>query len=291
MTDEKKDEPEDTRTSAQKVGDGGHPRGDEAKRLLGGFFDVHGDNFLGSGMTFHEWSMSGDLVRYRRFLGLQARDERRRRMKYVVAMSVEHDRICQQDRFATFWSEACIEAVINGDWDEVKMWAESLKFKNEGPDIRNIAAPKFANFVKIALEAYETRPTVFCPICYRPAPPEHVGAHHDGRHVCPWCKIVHDDEGNAVEQDKANVMPVDDPEPEFTTEPEEDLVAEVVESVSVPEELLQDAGPTGVGQQPEPEPEPEPVLEDPRNLEWERQLRDGVPIEYVVPEPEEDADE
>jgi len=214
MTDEKKDEkPEDTRTPAQKVGDGGHLRGEEAKRVLGDFFDVHGDNFMGLGMTFGEAMMSGDILRFRRFQAMQAKDERKRRMKYIVAMSVEHDRVCQQDRFATFWSEDCIRAVIEGDWNEVKMWADSLKFEDEGIEIRNIAAPKFAKFVEIALEAYETRPKVFCPICHRPPPAKFLASYPDGRHVCPWCDVVHDEDGKWVEKDKAHVQAVPTKEP------------------------------------------------------------------------------
>jgi len=209
MTDEKKDEKlEDTRTPAQKVADGGRPRGEEGKKMLEDFFNLKGDNFMGSGMGFHEWSFTADLVRYRRWQASQAKDEQKRRMKYIVAMSVEHDRICQQDRFATFWSEDCIRAVIDGDWNEVKMWADSLKFEGEGVEIRNIAAPKFAKFVEIALEAYETRPKVFCPVCHRPPPQEFLASFHDGRHVCPWCDVVHDETGEWVEKDKAHVQAV-----------------------------------------------------------------------------------
>lgn len=203
----------DERAPTLKTEDGGMPRGEEAQALLKKLFDMEGDDFLGSGMNFHEWIRLGDVLRYRRFFGNQAREERRRRMKYIVALSVEHDRICQQDRFATAWSEATIEAVINGDWDEVKMWTDTLEFRDEAPQIRNIAAPKFAKFVEVAREAWETRPKVFCPVCFRPAPQEYVGKHDDGRHVCPWCKIVHDDAGEWVEQDKAHVKPVPE-EPE-----------------------------------------------------------------------------
>jgi hypothetical protein len=220
MTDEqdKKEKPEDTRSPTLKVQDGGQPRGDEAQGWIKKLFDIEGDNFLGSGMNFHEWSRLGDVIRYHRWYGTQARDEKKRRMKYVVAMSVEHDRICQQDRFATFWSEACIEAVIAGDWNEVKMWAGSLKFEEESPDLRNIAAPKFAKFVEIALEAWETRPKVFCPVCRKPTPEDYIGKHHDGRHVCPWCDVVHDDAGEWVEKDKAHMSSVDE-QPEAEQEP------------------------------------------------------------------------
>ncbi len=205
MSDDDKD---DKRSPALKIEDGGMASGAQAQNLIKKLFDMEGCDFLGSGMSYHEWARLGDVLRYHRFFGNQAREERRRRMKYIVALSAEHERICQVDTFATAWSEATIEAVINGDWEEVKMWTESMEFRDENPSIRNIAAPKFARFVEIAREAWETRPKVFCPLCHRPTPEKHIARHHDGRHVCPWCKIVHDDAGDWVEQERANLSPV-----------------------------------------------------------------------------------
>jgi len=209
MSDSKK-KPEDTRSPVLKVMDGARPRGDEARKLLDGLFDVYGDNFLGSGMSFHEWTITGDVLRYHRWYGTQAQEERRRRMKYIIAMAVEHDRICQQDLFATAWSQSCIEAIIAGDWDELRICTDMLKFEQESEEIRNIAAAKFLKFVEIAEEAYVTRPKVFCPVCRKPTPKDHIGSFHDGRHVCPWCDVVHDDEGKWVEKGKASVTPVED---------------------------------------------------------------------------------
>jgi len=200
------DQEKDTQSPTLKVHDGNSPHGRDAQEWIKKLFDMDGTDFLGSGMTFHEWDRLGDALRYRRWLGNQARGERRRRMKYVVALSVEHARVCEQDRFATAWSESTIEAVINGDWNEVKMWTDSLKFEDEGADIRNIAAPKFAKFVQIATEAYETRPKVFCPLCRRPPPERYIRCHDDGRHHCPWCKIEHDDAGEWVEQEEEGTL-------------------------------------------------------------------------------------
>ena len=176
------------------------------------FFNVDGDNFMGSGMNLTDWMRTADILRYERWYGSQVQDERQRRMKYIVALAAEHERICERDQFATRWSEACIEAVIAGDWDEVKMWIGSLKFDHEGPNIRSAAAPKFAKFVEIAQAAYDTRPKVYCPVCRKPAPTSFIGKHPDGRHVCPWCRVVHDDEGNYEDEAKANLQPVGDPE-------------------------------------------------------------------------------
>lgn len=209
-TKDAEEKPTEEKSPVLAVKDGGTPKKEAAHKLLGEFFDVKGDNFLGSGMSFTDWNRTADFLRYERWYGTQVQEEQRRRMKYIVAMAAEHERLCERDRFASAWSERCIEAVIEGDWNDVKMWAEHLKFEQEGPNIRNVAAPNFAKFVEIALEAYETRPKVFCPVCRKPAPQESIGKHHDGRHVCPWCKIVHDDEGKWVDKDKANLKPVED---------------------------------------------------------------------------------
>jgi hypothetical protein len=91
------------------------------------------------------------------------------------------------------------------------MGIETLKFEEERREYRQEIAKRFARFVSIAQEAYDTRPKVFCPVCMRPAPAESIGAFHDGRHVCPWCEIVHDDEGQWLERDKANLSIAKEP--------------------------------------------------------------------------------
>lgn len=216
MSDDERDDhekaPEEKKSPVLAVKDGGFPEKGAARKLLGEFFDVDGANFMGSGMTFTEWTRTADFLRYERWYATQTKDERRRRMKHIVALAAEHQRICERDLFATMWSELCIEAVIAGDWNEVKLCIGTLKFEHEGPNIRNVAAPIFAKFVEIAQEAYDTRPQVYCPICRKPAPASFIGKHPDGRHVCPWCKVVHDDEGNYEDEAKANLQAVREPE-------------------------------------------------------------------------------
>lgn len=209
MSDDEKKSPE------LEVRDGGMPDRKKLRELLHGtFLDVHGDNFMGSGMGFMEWVRTMDLLKYERWYGTQTREERRRRMKYLIQLCAEQERLVEDDISATGLSEAVIENVIEGDWIEVKSWIEHLKFEEERGEYRSLMAKRFEKFVEIAQEAYDTRPKVFCPLCRKPAPKEYIGKWHDGRHVCPWCHVVHDDEGNHVDEGKAKLSAVKDPDDE-----------------------------------------------------------------------------
>jgi len=207
MSDDEKRSPE------LEVRDGGMPERNKMRNLLQGtFLDVHGHNFMGSGLGFGDWSTTMEILRYERWYGSQAREERRRRMKYLIRLCAEQERLVEEDISATGLSEALIEHLIEGDWNEVRAYISILKFEEERHEWRKEIAPRFAKFVAIAQEAYDTRPRVFCPVCRRPAPKEHIGAFQDGRHVCPWCEIVHDDEGEWVEKSKAHLTPVEEEE-------------------------------------------------------------------------------
>lgn len=209
-----KDE-EEKKSPELEIHDGGMPDRKKLRELLQGtFLDVHGDNFMGSGLGFGEWLRAMDFLKYERWFGTQSREERRRRMKYLIQLCAEQERLVSVDISATGLSEALIENVIEGDWISVKSWIERLKFEEERKEYRSLMAKRFEKFVAIAQEAYDTRPKVFCPVCRKPAPEKSIGSWHDGRHVCPWCDVVHDEEGNFVEKDKANLSPVEDPKDE-----------------------------------------------------------------------------
>jgi len=195
-----------------EVKDGGYPGREMLDSLKKTLFDTGGDNYLGSGMTFHDWFAMMDLLRYDRWQATQAPHEKRRRMRYLISLCAEQARLVEESIQATGIYEMLIEDLIAGDWKGVDCCIQSLKFEGERPEYRQPQAERFARFVKIAQEAYDTRPKVFCPVCMRPAPKEHVGAFHDGRHVCPWCEVVHDDEGNYEDRAKANLRPVKESE-------------------------------------------------------------------------------
>jgi len=202
---------EEKRSPQLEVRDGGMPPRAEIQKLLKGtFLDVYGENFMGSGLGFSDWMRTMDILRYERWHGNQARDEKKRRMKYLIALCAEQERLVESDISATGLSEALIEALVQGDWNEVKSWASALTFEEENQSWREEMQKRFAKFVEIAQEAYETRPKVFCPVCRRPTPKQNIGSFKDGRHECPWCAIIHDDTGKFVEKDKAHLSPVED---------------------------------------------------------------------------------
>jgi hypothetical protein len=204
---------QEKRSPVLEVKDGGAPTRKTLELLRGTFLDPKGSNFMGSGLDAAEWFATATIMRYDRWHGTQTREERRRRMGFIVRLCAEQKRLEEEDLSATALSLSLVEDLIEGDWNSVKMWIETLKFREERGEYRSLQAKRFAKFVEIAQEAFDTRPKVFCPVCVRPAPAEYVGSFHDGRHVCPWCQIVHDDEGNWAEKTKANLSPVPDEKP------------------------------------------------------------------------------
>jgi len=209
MSDDEKRSPE------LEIKDGGMPDRAKIRELFKGtLLDAHGDNFMGSGLGFADWARTMDILRYERWYGNQMREERRRRMKYLIALCAEQERLVAEDISATGLSEALIEHLIEGSWIEVKAYISMLKFEEERHEWRKHMAKRFEKFVAIAQDAYDTRPKVFCPECRKPTPKDSIGAFKDGRHLCPWCDIVHDDAGNWIEKSKAHLAPVEDEDPD-----------------------------------------------------------------------------
>lgn len=192
-----------------EVKDGGMPDRQTMKLLRGTFLDPQGPDYMGSGLSFSEWFATADVLRYNRWFGTQTREEQQRRMRYVIALCAEQERLVAASLFACGTSQGLIEKVIEGDWNSVKMTIETLRFNHECEELRTREATRFAKFVALAQEAYDTRPKVFCPVCTQATPRDQIGSFHDGRHVCPRCQIVHDDEGNWVKKDRANLSPVE----------------------------------------------------------------------------------
>lgn len=208
MSDENKEE---KRSPQLEVRDGGMPERFEFQNLLKNtFLDVHGENYMGSGLGFSDWMRTLDILRYERWYGNQVRDEKKRRMGYLIALCAEQERLVATDISATGLSASLIECLIEGDWNGVKSWMASLTFKEDKNAWSGEMRERFAKFVAFAQEAYDTRPKVFCPLCRKPTPKQNIGSFKDGRHECPWCHIIHDDKGNAVEKDKAHLSPVED---------------------------------------------------------------------------------
>lgn len=193
-----------------EIKDGGAPVGKQVGMLRGSLLDPYSTNFMGSGLDFAEYMTTMDVLRYDRWYATQVRDERQRRMRYLIQLCAEQERLVEQSIQATGISQSLIEAVIEGDWSAVQMWIEHLHFGEEHNEYRAIQAKRFERFCQIAQEAYDTRPTVFCPQCLRPTPAQALVDDPDPPHRCPWCKIWHD--GTTLVDDPSALRPVENPD-------------------------------------------------------------------------------
>jgi len=88
------------------------------------------------------------LQRVVRCYTLASREEQRARLRAVMALSVELERIKAQSLFATRIGEGAIETVIEGDWKGAEGYAEHRTFQGEGPEIQDASAPLWAVFVE-----------------------------------------------------------------------------------------------------------------------------------------------
>jgi len=89
---------------------------EKAKKKLDEWTNVHGNNFFGTGMTFHEFTTYGAIEKFKRCLHRQDSDERRRRMTYVIELGAIIKELEDRDIiFATGLMTGWIEAIIEGD--------------------------------------------------------------------------------------------------------------------------------------------------------------------------------
>ena len=91
--------------------------------------------------------------------GQQPREERKRRMHFVLRMAEELANIRKVTNFSTGWCEMAIEDVINGDLESLRfMGVEGLSEKgfeeNVGGEQGRRYAELFAKFREICEEAY-----------------------------------------------------------------------------------------------------------------------------------------
>jgi hypothetical protein len=121
-------------------------------------FDATSSNFMGTGMTMTELMLSERLKAFRNSLGEQSREERRRRLDYVIKLSVELAKIQEVGPFATRLAEGAIGDLIQGEWANVKIMAGHFRFEEESEDLRSRYAPLYVEFVRLLEEAFATRP-------------------------------------------------------------------------------------------------------------------------------------
>jgi hypothetical protein len=110
-------------------------------------------NFLGTGLSMEEFFKLGRAEKFAASWANQDRDERKRRLKAVIALSIEMAKILETGGFATFWCERSIEAVIEGDWKMAADYADYFTFASESGDLISIERPRFATFRELLLQA------------------------------------------------------------------------------------------------------------------------------------------
>ncbi len=79
----------------------------------------------------------------------QDKDERKARLRTIIALSVELDKIKAVSTFSTLLGAGAIEDVIEGDWKSVSMWASFFTFEQEGPEYVQNYGPLWQGFVAI----------------------------------------------------------------------------------------------------------------------------------------------
>lgn len=96
------------------------------------------DNFLGSGLTLQEWSLSGMIDRWQNCLSnLSDREATRRRVSSIRRICVAIDAIERAHGvFNVRGLERGLVAVINGEWQEVRSIADELLYRGEDASFR-----------------------------------------------------------------------------------------------------------------------------------------------------------
>lgn len=130
---------------------------------LAKMLDPDGDNFCGSGLTMREFMMAMDIQALNSSFLRQGREEKRRRLGYVIRLSVALAKITEVSVWATRLAEGAIEDVIDGDWAGVRECAKDFAgaggfLEHVGPDLQAL----WRSFASVLQEAFDTRPGT-CP--------------------------------------------------------------------------------------------------------------------------------
>ena len=76
-------------------------------------------------------------------------DERKGRLRAIMRLSVELERIKVETVFATPLGEQIIEEIIEGDWADARKLATEFRFERESERLRIEEAPRWRTFVEI----------------------------------------------------------------------------------------------------------------------------------------------
>lgn len=112
------------------------------------------------GKDFTERYQARVLAELQRSLFSAARPERQARRRAIIELSVELDAVRKQDAFSTAFGKLAIDAVIEGNWQELRELAAYGKFEEESEEVRARYVPLWKSMVDkmlaVALEG-ETR--------------------------------------------------------------------------------------------------------------------------------------
>lgn len=124
------------------------------------WLDPQGSNFMGTGLTFREFWYKGLVERFARSWTQQDKIERQRRLGLIIELAQDLARVEQTTRFSTMWIRHGIEALIEGERQDMKIAHDALTFSDERPDIRDPHIELFAPTRAIMERALETWPEV-----------------------------------------------------------------------------------------------------------------------------------
>jgi hypothetical protein len=80
---------------------------------------------------------------------LASREERKGRLRAIMRLSVELERVKAETMFATALGEEVIEEIIEGDWEDALKLATEIGIEDEKWRRRTGQAPRWAVFVEI----------------------------------------------------------------------------------------------------------------------------------------------
>lgn len=130
----------------------------EGRERILRLLDPKSPNFMGSGMALADFIRHGHLLEYMQSWTNQTRKECKRRLHYVIKLSVALENIKQVSVFSTALGEAAIECVIRGKEDEVVVWIDAFSFSEEGQEVQDKYTPLWEPFTTLLRECVNTWP-------------------------------------------------------------------------------------------------------------------------------------
>ncbi len=97
------------------------------------WLDTKSTDFLGSGLSFEEFFLHNKITDYQASFSSQIRDELRRRLRLIIKLGYEYERIAAIDQFGVASISSFIEDLIRGKFDSLREqigWALESRFSS-----------------------------------------------------------------------------------------------------------------------------------------------------------------